>query len=353
VSINLFNNIPLHGLTLLGLIVLTACGNDTAPEKPGGMGRGGPVTVYATKVEAQKFTDEFTALGTAWSNESIEVTSRISSVVDRIVFEEGQDVAVNDLLVELDNRDLKAGVSMAEASLQKVRSQFERRKSLGATKVISEDELEELAAEVRIAEAELHGAQAQLSTSYVRAPFAGTLGLRRVSPGDVVNTETIITTLDDVDTMKLQFAVPEAFMGSLAKGLPVVAISQVYPDRPFTGSVISIDSRVDPATRSIAVIARMPNPDRLLRPGMFLTVKIQRERHDVLMIPEQSLVPKQGRQFVFIIEDGKAVEKEVQLGARAPGKAEISQGITAGDIVVTEGTQKLRNGSSVLIAQHD
>jgi len=131
--------------------------------------------------------------------------------------------------------------------------------------------------------------------------------------------------------------------------MPVEAISQVYPERHFTGHVISIDTRVDPATRSMVVIARLPNPNRLLRPGMFLTVKLQRQRDGVLMIPEQSLIPRQGRQFVFVVEDGKAVEKEVQLGARAPGQAEIRQGLASGDIVVTEGTQKLRNGVSVQI----
>jgi len=203
----LSNCIAFRALTLLGCIMLAACGNNEAPKSPGGMGpggmgRGGPVAVFAVPVETQVFTDEFTALGTVWSNESIEVTSRISSVVERILFEEGQDVVKGDLLVELDNRDLKASVSMAEASLKKVKSQFERRKSLGPTKVISEDELEELAAEVQIAEAELHGAQARLSMSHVRAPFAGTLGLRRISPGDVVGPDTTITTLDDVATLK-------------------------------------------------------------------------------------------------------------------------------------------------------
>ncbi len=348
-SFKLIKNTALRSLTLLSLIALTACDSNEAPKGPGGMGRGGPVAVFAAPVEAQIFTDEFTALGTVWSNESIEVTPRISSVVDRILFEEGQDVAAGDLLVELDNRDLKAGVSMAEASLKKVRSQFERRKSLGPTKVISEDELEELAAEVQIAEAELHGAQARLRTSHVRAPFAGTIGLRRISPGDVVGPDTTITTLDDVATLKLQFAVPETFIGTMEKGMPVEAISQVYSEHHFTGHVISIDTRVDPATRSMVVIARLPNPERLLRPGMFLTVKLQRQRDGVLMVPEQSLVPRQGRQFVFVIEDGKAVEKEVQLGARAPGLAEIRQGLARGDIVVTEGTQKLRNGVPVKI----
>ena len=348
-SLNLSNFNSFRGLIILSCIMLNACGGDQVSNKPGGMGRGGPVAVIASPVVAQVFTDEFTALGTAWSNESIEVTSRISSVITRITFEEGREVATGDLLVELDNRDLKASQMKAKATLKKISSQYERRKSLGTTKVVSQDELDELAANLQIATAELRIAEARLRDSFIRAPFAGSVGLRRISIGDLVGPDTIITTLDDVATLKLQFAVPEVFLGTLSEGMSIKATSSVYPDRHFTGEIRTIDSRVDPATRSIAVVARLPNTDRLLRPGMFLTVVLQRERNGVLMIPEESLVPSQGRQFVFVIKDDKALKKEVQLGTRAPGLAEIRQGLEAGEMVVTEGTQKLRDGVPVQI----
>ncbi len=348
-SPNLSNFNSFRGLIFISCIVLTACGGEQVPDKPGGMGRGGPVAVIATTIVAQVFTDEFTALGTAWSNESIEVTSRISSVVTRIAFEEGREVASGDLLVELDNRDLKASQTKAKATLKKISSQYERRKSLGTTKVVSQDELDELAADVQIATAELHIAEARLRDSFVRAPFAGTVGLRRISIGGLVGPDTIITTLDDVATLKLQFSVPEIFLGTLNTGMSIKATSSVYPDRHFSGEIQAIDSRVDPATRSIAVVARLPNTERLLRPGMFLTVVLQRERDNVLMVPEQSLVPSLGRQFVFVIKDNKAIKQEVQLGTRTPGFAEIRQGLKTGDMVVTEGTQKLRDGVPVQI----
>ncbi|MFW2405379.1 MAG: efflux RND transporter periplasmic adaptor subunit [Gammaproteobacteria bacterium] len=335
-------------LTACVAATLAACGG-SEPERGGAMFGSGPVAVIVAEVGAQNYTDRFTALGTARANESIEVTSRISSIVTGIHFDEGQRVNAGDLLVELDNAEIRAQLTMAQASLKQKRSQFRRSQTLGQTRVVSDAELEELEAGVLMAEAEVRGAQARLDNSFVRAPFSGTVGLRKISLGDLVGPETIITTLDDTDTIKLDFTIPEIYLSSLERGMPIEARSNVFRDRIFTGAISSIDTRVDPITRSLSVVAGMPNDDGLLRPGMFLTVGVEKERENVLLIPEEALVPRQGRQFVYVIEGGKAVEKQVELGARAPGLAEIRSGISAGDTIVTEGTQKLRNGAVVEI----
>jgi len=327
--------------------VLTGCG-PSQPEAGGSpFGGGGPVAVIAKPVMTQSYVDRFTALGTARANESIEVTSRISSVITLINFTEGQQVETGDLLIELDNAEIRANLNMAEASLKQKRSQFRRSNKLGETRVVSDAELEEQEAGVMMAEAELRAARARLDNSYIKAPFAGTVGLRRVSLGNLVGPETIITTLDDTDTIKLEFTIPETFLASLETGMTIEAKSAVYPNRVITGTVSTIDSRVDPTTRSLTVIAMIPNDEKLIRPGMFLTVELESERNDVLLIPEQALVPRQGRQFVFVIEDGKAVEKQVELGVRAPGLAEIRTGLAVGEILITEGVQKVRSGAPV------
>ncbi|MFQ5634277.1 MAG: efflux RND transporter periplasmic adaptor subunit [Gammaproteobacteria bacterium] len=328
--------------------VLSGCGG-SEPQGPAMMFGGGPVAVIVTEVAAQNYVDRFTALGTARANESIEVTSRISSIVTGIHFEEGQRVAAGDLLVELDNAEIRADLARAEASLRQKRSQFKRSRTLGETRVVSDAELEQLEAGVLMAEAEVRGAAARLENSYVRAPFSGTVGLRRISLGDLVGPDTIMTTLDDADTIKLAFTIPETFLSSLEADMPIEARSNVYPDRTFVGAVRTIDSRVDAVTRSLTVIAHLPNDENLIRPGMFLTVAVEKERDNVLLIPEEALVPRQGRQFVFVIEDGKAVERQVELGARAPGLAEVRRGLAPGDTIVTEGTQKVRNGAAVEI----
>jgi membrane fusion protein (multidrug efflux system) len=329
-------------------VLLTGCGG-SEPARPGMMFGGGPAAVIVTEVSARNYTDRFTALGTARANESIEVTSRISSIVTGIHFDEGQRVSAGDLLVELDNAEIRAQLTMAEAALKQKRSQFRRSKTLGQTRVVSDAELEELEAGVLMAEAEVRGAQARLDNSYIRAPFSGTVGLRQISLGDLVGPETIITTLDDTDTIKLDFTIPEIFLSSLEPGMDIEASSNVYRDRSFAGTVASIDTRIDPATRALTAVAGLPNDDGLIRPGMFLPVVVEKERENVLLIPEEALVPRQGRQFVFVIEDGKAVEKQVELGARAPGLAEIRSGLSAGETIVTEGTQKVRNGAPVEI----
>jgi membrane fusion protein (multidrug efflux system) len=305
------------------------------------------VSVIAATVAPRDFTDRFTALGTARATESIEITSRISSVVARINFRESQDVAAGALLVELDNKEIRADGAIAEAALKQSRSQFERSRQLSDTRVISESQLEELEAKMRMDEAALQAAEARLENSFIRAPFAGTVGLRRVSLGDLVGPDTVITTLDDTRNIRLEFAVPENFLSELAAGMTISAASGVYPGRPFTGTVSSIDSRVDSVTRAVTAIATIPNPGRLLKPGMFLTVALERSRRGVLMVPEEALSPRQGRQYLFVVVDGRAVEREVEVGARSPGLAEVRAGIAAGDVVVTEGIQRLRDGVPV------
>ncbi len=318
-------------------------------QAPGGRQGAGPpgmglVSVLAATVTARDFNDRFTALGTARAAESIQVTSRIASVVSRINFGEGQDVPAGQLLVELDSREIRADLAVAEAALQQSRSQFERSRQLADTRIISQSQLEELEANMKMNEAQVQAAKARVENASIRAPFAGTLGLRRVSPGDLVGSDTVITTLDDTRSIRLEFTVPENFLAEIHKGMSIIAGSVVYPGQEFRGTVISVDSRVDPVTRSVTVIAQVPNTERLLKPGMFLTVILERARRQVLMVPEEALSPRQGKQYVFLVRDGRAVEREVEIGARSPGLVEVRTGIAAGDVIVTEGIQRLRDG---------
>lgn len=314
------------------------------------MGGGTAVVVIARRVAPQSFVDRFTALGTARANESIEVTARTTSIVTRINFSDGQRVRSGDVIVELDARQESANLSLAEAQLQQAESQYRRSKALEATNVVSAADLDQLEANLLVARAQVRGAKARFDTLSVKAPFAGTVGLRKVSLGDLVGPDTIITTLDDTSVIKLEFGIPETFVGDVRTGMTVAADSTVYSGRRFEGKVTSIDSRVDPVTRAVTVIATLPNSEGLLKPGMFMTVGLEKRRDDVLLIPEEALVPREGRQYVFVVEDGKAMEREVALGGRAPGLAEIRSGLDAGALVITEGTQRVRNGAPVQVA---
>lgn len=327
------------------LVLFAACG-DEPQNRPAG-GWGGAAKVVTERIELRPLVDEIEALGTAKANESVEIRPRISSLVTRILFEEGQFVAEGDLLVELENSEIVAGLALAEASLSESRSLYNRSKELESTQAISASSLEALLAQVKVDEANVEAARAKLRNTRVRAPFSGRLGLRRVSPGSFVDSDTVITTLDDVSVIKLDFSVPETFVNVVRKDMNIVAHSLVFPDIDFGGTVASIDTRLDPVSRAVEVRAVIPNEDGLLKPGMFMTVDLQRDRGDVLLAPEQAIVPEGTRQFVFVVSDGVAEKRLVTLGRRIPGYVVVSDGLAAGDTVVTEGTHKVRDGAEV------
>ena len=144
---------------------------------------------------------------------------------------------------------------------------------------------------------------------------------------------------------------PENFLAGLREGLNVKASAAAFPGRDFTGTVSGVDSRIDPVSRSVTVRAAVPNPDLALKPGMFLNVTLARDEHDALMVPEAALVPEQSRQFLFVIEEGRATRREVRIGGRQPGRVEIVDGLKAGEQVIVEGTQKVREGSEVRVVE--
>jgi len=341
---------PFKTLTICGLsitlLVMAAC--ESEPPSQGGFSGFGAATKVITRVvQPQRIVDEIEALGTAKANESIEIRPRISSVVTRVAFEESELVQQGALLVELENSEILAGLAVAEASLSESRSIYNRSRSLIDTQAISASNLETLLAAMQVNIAEVEAAKARLAHTSIRAPFTGRVGLRRVSPGGFVNTSTVITTLDDTETIKLDFSVPETFLTVVSEGMNIKAESLVYPDRTFTGEVDSIDTRLDPVARSVQIRAIIANNDGALKPGMFMTVNLQRERGEVLVAPEESIVPEGGQQFVFLVQEGVAKKQVVKLGRRVPGSVEILSGLSAGDMLITEGTHKVRHGSQV------
>lgn len=327
-------------------VLLAGCGGNG-----GGSGAArrasGPPPVVTEAARLGSVADRYIALATARANEAIDVTPRISSVVSEIHFAEGQAVAEGDLLVQLDSREIRADLDLAEANLRERRSRYGRLEALAASQVVSEVELEEIQAQLQVAEAQVGSARARLEDTFIRAPFSGTVGLRRVSVGGLAQPNTVITTLDDTAVMKLEFSVPEEYLPVMAAGLEIQASGAAWPGRVFSGKVMSVDSRVDPVTRSLAVVAQLPNQDSALKPGMFLQVEIARFRENVVLAPESALVPRQGRQFVYVVAGGRAEEREVKLGSRLPGEVEITRGLVAGEQIVTQGVQRLRDGLQV------
>jgi membrane fusion protein (multidrug efflux system) len=281
----------------------------------------------------------------------VEIRPQISEVVTAIHFTEGQRVEAGHVLVELEDSEAKAAVAAARAALVESESRARRAQDLFKTKAISASDVDQRLARRDADRAGLDAATSRLADTRVAAPFPGRVGLRRVSLGGLVTPSTVMTTLDDTDTIKLDFDVPETALALLAEGLPVAARSAAWDGVDFRGEVAAIDTRVDPATRTVTVRALLPNGEGRLRSGMFLTVKLLRENVTALMIPEQAIVPERSRQYVLVVGAGNAVEKrEVRTGRRRPGQVEVLSGLAEGERVVAEGTQKARPGGTVEVA---
>lgn len=321
------------------------------PQTPASSARpdGGPdaVSVVTATLRREPLAQQVEAVGSVRANEAVDITAKVSNRVTAIRFREGQQVKAGEVLVEFDSEQTRAALAEADAALSDSRSQFKRSRELYQTKALSEAQLDQLQATLKANEARVAGAQSQLNDMIIRAPFAGRVGLRHVSVGSYVSPGTVITTLDDTSVIKLDFSVPEVFLSALKEGLEIYAQTVAYPAAEFKGRVSSIDNRFDPVSRAIIVRARVDNLDGRLKPGMFMTVKLIGADVPALMLPEEALVPEGSNKYVYAVENGRAVRKEVQTGRRRPGAVEIVGGLDAGAIVVVEGTQKLRDGVAV------
>ena len=307
------------------------------------------VSVVAVPVKSDRISFELEALGTTRANESVDITAKVVNQVTAVRFAEGQQVSRGQVLVELDAAQVRADLAAAEAALAESRSQYQRSRELYTTRVLSDQQIEQIEATFKGNEARVASARARVADTVIRAPFAGRVGLRKISVGSLISPGTVITTLDDTSTVKLDFTIPETFLSAVQPGLAIKALSVAYPDTPFEGKVSSIDTRVDPSTRSVTVRALLPNPQGLLKPGMFLTVRLSRGAIDAVLVPEQALVPEQGNMFVYVVKDGIAAKRKLHLGQRRVGDVQVLDGLAAGELVVTEGTQKLRDGAAVTL----
>jgi len=257
-----------------------------------------------------------------------------------------------DLLVEMTSAEEHALLEEASARSGEAARQYERVKSLVAQRSASESLLDERKRDLDTARALLVAIESRLADRVIKAPFAGVLGLRNISPGALVEPGDLITTLDDDSVMKLDFAVPSIFLQDLEPGLAIEASARAYGERRFDGVIRSVDSRVDPVTRSIQVRALIANPDRTLKPGVLMQVELLRNPRKALVVPEAALLHLGSEHFVMLVDEaeGNLVAKtRVRIGARRPGLVEIVDGLAAGNKVITHGNDKVRPGQAVSI----
>lgn len=306
------------------------------------------VAVEASPVSVDTMERRLTAIGTLESNESVTLRPEIAGRLTMIHFREGERVAQGDPVVELDASAYRAQLAEAEARLSLSRRSAERTQELYARRMGSASERDESIAAQEVAQAELNFARVQLAKTRIAAPFEGVLGLRRISVGAYVTPGDPLVTLDDIDPIKVDFRVPEPALPLVRTGQRIEMRLDAFPEHDFNGEIYAIAPRVDVDGRTVSLRALVPNPQGLLKPGLFARVEVVIERREgALVIPEQAVVPQAEGQAVFRVVDGKATLTMVTLGQRRAARVEVIEGLSATDVIVTAGQLKLRDGTPV------
>ena len=320
---------------------------------PGGGGAGRPaagVPVEVVKVATASLPQSITTVGSLRSDESVTIRPEVAGRIAAINFQEGQRVAKGAVLLRLDPSINEAEVLQARANLKLARSKYERAVDLSKSNFISGQARDEAENNLRVAEAAVALVEARLAKTEIRAPFTGVIGLRSVSIGDYVKEGADIVNLESIDLLKVDFRVPEVYMRQVKAGQPLQVALDAYPGKTFEGRVFAVNPLLDAAGRAVVIRAQVKNADASLRPGMFARVRlITSESADSLVVPEQALVPQGSEQFVFKVVDGRAVRARVEVGQRRDGKVEMVSGVTAGEVVVVSGHQRLRDGVPVAV----
>ncbi|MBN67257.1 MAG: efflux transporter periplasmic adaptor subunit [Rickettsiales bacterium] len=327
----------------LGIGAFVWLGGNEATQRP-------TPSVIVIEVPTSTLTDTIEALGTANANESVDITANVTETIQSINFEDGQEVAEGDVIALLDQSEEQAQLEAAKAQQRENERELKRLKTLLANKATSKREYDERVTQREVTKQQIKEMEARIEDRTLRAPFDGVLGIRRLSVGALVQPGGLITTLDDVSQIKLDFTVPALALPDLRAGQAVSVIADAYPDRRFEGIIRTVNSRVDPVTHSVLVRAILPNDDGALRPGLLMRVELLRDKRDTILVPEESIIQRQSSHFLKIVgEDNKVEERTVQIGARQPGVVEITDGLSVGELVIVRGIASVRDGQDVTI----
>ena len=334
-----------------GALLFTGCKKD-----PGGqMGAFPPVQVVTTEAKRQPVSETLSLVGTMAADEMVEIRSEIDGTVQAINFEEGQPVTNGQLLIQLDESKLAASVAEAEAQFKLSVANLERSDRLLKGNLIAPQEFDQASSVFAVNKASLDRKRREWKDTHIFAPFAGVMGTRAISPGQVINKDTKLTSLVALDPVKVEVNVPERFLGQVATGQKIEITVAAYPNESFKGDVFFVAPQVDPATRTALVKARIPNADHHLKPGMFATLALTLKiKEDAVVIPEAALILNSDSVSVFVVDssgsNSTAQIRTVKVGLRMPGQVEITEGLKGGEQVIIEGFQKTQPGAPVKVA---
>lgn len=331
------------------VFLATACSKE-AGQAGGPPGGGMPPTMVETaKVQMRSLPNQFETIGTLRADESIVVRPEVAGRIKQIHFVEGQQVAAGSLLFTLDDALAQADFNEANANLQNSKRSYARAQELSDRQLIARSDLDTTRALNSVTEARAASARTRLDKTRIRAPFVGVTGLRNVSVGDYVEAGQELVQLVRLDPIMLDLRAPEVVLSSLAVGQKVDFGVDSFRDDRFVATVVAIAPTVDAGGRSVALRARLQNPDQKLRPGMSARVRITLTTNArALLIPEQAIWPSGEQKMVYQVVDGTAKLVPVTLGSRHPGLVEITGGLKEGDEIVVAGQLKLSDGAKVV-----
>ncbi len=332
-----------------------APGNSGAPATGGqrGPGAGGPPAVEVARAELQRLEDDSEAVGTLRARQSVTLRPEVSGRIRELGFTDGQRVRKGQLLLQLDDTLQQAQLKQAEAAAGIARTNLQRSRELAAQNFVSQSAVDQNAAALEVALAQVALAQAQVGRMRVTAPFDGIAGIRSVNVGDYVKDGAEVVAIEDLSALVVDFRLPERYLPRLKAGQTVELQLDSMPGKPFSARVEALDAQLDTNGRSILVRARVANADGVLRGGMFARARtVLAVREAAVVVPEEALVPLNGRQVVFRVEDGPdggklARRTPVTIGMRMPGKVEILEGVSAQDQVVIAGQARLTRGETM------
>lgn len=343
-----------HLLTALLLgAAAVACNGAEGKSKGAAAGAGGggampPMPVEVVAARSDTVVDAILATGQIEAMQSVELRPDIEGRIAEIVVREGAAVARGAPLFKVDDAELRAEVAQAEAERDLARQSLARTRELLGQKASSQSELERAEATSRSTEAQLALLKVRLDRTVVRAPFAGVAGERHVSVGDYVTTSTPLVMVQTVSPQRASFQVPERYADQLKVGQQVTFRVAALVGREFTGRVDFVDPLVQLPGRTITVKALVPNPRRELQAGMFIEVRLATAvRPQAVIIAEDAVLPIQGSSFVWVVQNGKATRRQVELGVRTPGLVEVRSGVESGEQVVVGGQERLAEGAPV------
>jgi membrane fusion protein (multidrug efflux system) len=343
------------GLMVVAAIIKIAAGGGDAGQQrgPGGPGAGRGQIVAEVVAGRREFADQIRVLGVARSRRSVNITSNTTELVTKVMFTDGQAVAAGAPLVELQAREEDADLIRARAQLENAQREYDRYRILAERGVAPRVMAETAETALKTAQAAMAASEARRGDRILRAPFAGVLGLTSVTPGTLISPGAVITTLDDTSGVRVDFPMPERYLGVLPVGAPITATTDAFPGEEFNGRIALLDTRVNEQTRAVIARAEFPNPGNRIRPGMMMRVAVHQGRRQSLAVPEAAVQYEGQGAFVYRIARGEtgttAQRVEVQTGAVENGYVEIVSGLGNNDRIVASGLNRIQPGAPVTV----